>query len=310
MGCIQSTCQTNNNQQQDTFSKYSSISDQVEIDESDCIKISNSNTEKSQQLIMMKKMIDDKNIFMPKLSKNSIRIPAIKVDYRKLKAKMEQEEIFRKAAAKIGFLSKLQDDDSVDDNNTDIIMVNNKIDGQKFSSAICSGIEKISPTNEKGKQKKLSTLNNDDVGGKSKLTSIKNQNVKSKLSSIKNENSKLSKLLSPKNDYCNVKKSISSINSNRSGNQSKFTPSFSNIFDVQSSSSSSFRPKHSSSLQSDSGSTQTIYTDSLSVLSSTKSIKSDFISTRSNNTISQIGRINELQKIEQQTKSHSSIEDI
>ncbi|KAH9423687.1 hypothetical protein DERP_005268 [Dermatophagoides pteronyssinus] len=228
MGCIQSTCQTNNNQQQDTFSKYSSISDQVEIDESDCIKISNSNTEKSQQLIMMKKMIDDKNIFMPKLSKNSIRIPAIKVDYRKLKAKMEQEEIFRKAAAKIGFLSKLQDDDSVDDNNTDIIMVNNKIDGQKFSSAICSGIEKISPTNEKVIDQEI------------------NQNLH----------------------------------------------------------------HHFQIYLIDSGSTQTIYTDSLSVLSSTKSIKSDFISTRSNNTISQIGRINELQKIEQQTKSHSSIEDI
>lgn len=61
----------------------------------------------------------------PKLT-GPIKLPAVKADVRKIQAKLEAEEIFRKAVEKIGYLSKIHDVENPAKNDNQIMMSKRK----------------------------------------------------------------------------------------------------------------------------------------------------------------------------------------
>ncbi|KAH7646543.1 hypothetical protein HUG17_2081 [Dermatophagoides farinae] len=128
MGCCQSTTgeQLRNNNCQESITKEQSINSQEEISHK-------SETDHQHSPAMTKNNAD---VYMPKLP-SALRIPAIRIDYRKLKANMEQEAIFRKAAARIGHL--IDSINSSKSNSSKILSTTNdsqKIDRSKSDSSI------------------------------------------------------------------------------------------------------------------------------------------------------------------------------
>ncbi|XP_075584671.1 uncharacterized protein LOC124493060 [Dermatophagoides farinae] len=199
MGCCQSTTgeQLRNNNCQESITKEQSINSQEEISHK-------SETDHQHSPVMTKNNAD---VYMPKLP-SALRIPAIRIDYRKLKANMEQEAIFRKAAARIGHLSKIFDDDDINNNDNDDRKKLTLKSSQDIKSIIPSSYRKNSSSSSSSSSASSSTSSS-TVSSDINYAYTRSQLLKSVVDSINSSKSNSSKILSTTNDSQKIDRSKS-----------------------------------------------------------------------------------------------------
>ncbi|KAH9517051.1 hypothetical protein DERF_007751 [Dermatophagoides farinae] len=203
MGCCQSTTgeQLRNNNCQESITKEQSINSQEEISHK-------SETDHQHSPAMTKNNAD---VYMPKLP-SALRIPAIRIDYRKLKANMEQEAIFRKAAARIGHLSKIFDDDDINNNDNDDRKKLTLKSSQDIKSIIPSSYRKNSSSSSSSSASSStssSTSSTSSVSSDVNYAYTRSQLLKSVVDSINSSKSNSSKILSTTNDSQKIDRSKS-----------------------------------------------------------------------------------------------------